>query len=326
MNTLKQLLALARQVVSAYRAQAPAGCDPLNSTDIDKALVQAYRSNIEIKFQQMQSRLQPCVRNESQKAEFEFYDRIGATDAVEVTTRHGDTPLISTPHDRRRVALRDFDWADLIDDKDKIRMLADPTSSYVTNAVAAFNRKKDDVVIAAAFDTAYTGKTGATTVSFPSASEIAVDYVESGSAANSNLTIGKLRRARYLLDKSEVTIEGEYDLFICVDPSQIQSLLRTTEVTSSDYNTVKALVNGEVDTYMGFKFIRSNRLTVASSIRQNICFERQGLLLSTGMEIKVDVGPRRDKRNSVQVYVCASFGSTRMWEEKVLRIKCDETA
>jgi hypothetical protein len=213
----------------------------------------------------------------------------------------------------------------MIDNKDKIRMLADPTSSYVTNAVYALGRAQDDVLLQAAVGTAYTGKTGSTSVSFAAASEVAVDYVESGTAGNSNLTIGKLRRARYLLDKAEATIEGVYDLFIVVDPSQIQSLLRTTEVTNSDYNTVKALVAGEIDTYMGFKFIRSNRLTVASNIRSCLAYERQGLLLATGMEIKVDVGPRRDKRNSIQVYVCGSFGATRMWEEKVLRIKCDET-
>ncbi|UOF78052.1 major capsid proteiN [Caudoviricetes sp.] len=295
------------------------------SFQVDTALVQAYRANIDLKFQQMGSRLRGCVRNERQGAEFEFYDRIGPVDAVEVTSRHADTPLISTPHDRRRVGLRDFDWADLIDNKDKIRMLADPTSSYVTNAVMALGRAQDDVIIQAAFGTAYTGKTGSTNVSFPSASEIAVDYVESGSATNSNLTIGKLRRARYLLDKAEATTEGQYDLYLVVDPSQIQSLLRTTEVTNSDYNTIKALVAGEIDTYMGFKFIKSNRLTVVSNVRQCIAFERQGLLLATGMEITVDVGPRRDKRNSVQVYVCGSFGATRMWEEKVLRIKCDET-
>lgn len=295
------------------------------SFQVDTALVQAYRANIDIKFQQMGSRLRSAVRNERQAAEFEFYDRIGPTDAVEVTSRHADTPLISTPHDRRRVGLRDFDWADLIDNKDKLRMLADPTSSYVTNAVMSMGRKMDDIVIEAAFGTAYTGKTGSTTVAFPAASEIAVDYVESGSAANSNLTIGKLRRARFLLDYTEATTEGQYDLYLVVSPSQIQSLLRTTEVTNSDYNTVKALVAGEIDTFMGFKFIKSNRLTVASSIRSCIAFERQGLLLATGMEVRVDVGPRRDKRNSVQVYVCGTFGATRMWEEKVLRIKCDET-
>jgi hypothetical protein len=295
------------------------------SFQVDTALVQAYRSNIDIKFQQMGSRLRSYVRNETQHAEFEFYDRIGSVDAVEVNTRHGDTPLISTPHDRRRVGLRDFDWADLIDNKDKLRMLADPTSSYVTNAVYALGRAQDDVLIQAAFGIAYTGKTGATTVTFPAASDVAVNYVEAGTAANSNLTIGKLRRVRYLLDKAEATTDMEYDLCAVVDPSQIQSLLRTTEVTNSDYNTIKALVAGQIDTFMGFRFVKSNRLTVAANIRDTIFFERQGLLLASGQEIKVDVGPRRDKRNAIQVYVCGSFGASRMWEEKVVRVRCDET-
>jgi hypothetical protein len=73
------------------------------SFQIDTALVQSYKRNIEIKFQQRVSRLRPFVRVESQNAEFDFYDRIGPTDAAEVLTRHGDTPLMSTPHDRRRV-------------------------------------------------------------------------------------------------------------------------------------------------------------------------------------------------------------------------------
>jgi len=163
-------------------------------------------------------------------------------------------------------------------------------------------------------------------VAFPSSSTIAVNFVESGTAANSNLTIGKLRQTRYLLDKAEADIDVEADLCMVCDPSQIQSLLRTTEVTNSDYNTVKALVAGEIDTFMGFKFVKSNRLTLNSSgYRQAIAFERQGLLLAIGEEIKVDVGPRRDKRNSIQVYVSGMFGSTRMWEQKVYQVLCDET-
>ena len=293
---------------------------------IDTALVNAYRANIEIQFQQMGSRFRPRVRVESQHAEYEFYDRIGPVDAVEVINRQSDTPLISTPFDRRRVGLRAFDWADLIDNWDRIRMLADPTSPYVTNAVYALGRSMDDTVIQAAFATAYAGVSGGTSVAFPATSIIAVNYVESGSAANSNLTVGKLRYIRYLLNKAEATEDMEADLTIVVDPSQIQALLRQTEVTNSDYNTVKALVNGEVDTYMGFKFVISNRLSLnASGYRQVIAFERQGLLLAIGEEIKVDVGPRRDKRNSIQVYCSGMFNSTRMWEAKVYQVLCDET-
>jgi hypothetical protein len=295
------------------------------SFEIDKALVQTYKRNIEVKYQQMGSRIRPYCRKETQTAEFDFFDRVGPTDAVEVTTRHGDTPLISTPHDRRRVGLRDFDWADMIDRKDKLRMLADPSSSYTVNAVAALGRKMDDVLIEAAFGTAYTGKTGATTVTLPSSQTLAVNYVESGSPANSNLTTTKLRRARYLMDKAEATTEGQYDLVCVLDPSQIFGLLGTTQVQSSDYNSIKALVNGDIDTWMGFRFVKSNRLPVSGTTRSVLIFEREGLLFSSGMEVVVDVGPRRDKRNSIQVYVCGSFGAARMWEDKVIKVLCDES-
>lgn len=296
------------------------------SFTVDLALVNTYRANIEIKFQQKQSRLRPFVRYETQHAEFDFYDRIGPTDAVEVVGRHQDTPLVGTDHDRRRVALRDFDWADLIDKKDQIRMIADPTSAYTMNAVMAMNRRMDDVVIDAAFGTSYAGKQGEVAIQFPAGQVIASNFVEAGGAAASNLTIGKLRRARYLLDKAEAANEGEADLAIVVDPSQVQSLLRTTEVTSADYNTVRALVSGEIDTFMGFKFVKSNRLKVNGTVRDCIVLEKQGMLLAVNEEVEVDVGPRRDKRMSTQVYVQGHFGATRMWEEKVIKLQCDEAA
>lgn len=294
------------------------------SFQVETALVNAFRSNIEIQYQQKGSRLRPYVRVESQNAEFEFYDRITTTAAQEVFTRHADTPLISTPHDRRQVAMRDFDWADLVDKKDKLRMLADPTSSYTQNAVYAMGRAMDQVIIDSAFNISFSGKTGATQIAFPAASIIAVNYVETGAAVNTNLTIAKLRFARFLLDSTEA--HDDEPLFAAVTASQIQSLLRTTEVTNSDYNTVKALVAGDIDTFMGFKFVRLELLTKVGNIRQCIFWAKSGLLLSMADELTVDVGPRRDKRNSTQIYVCGTFGGTRMWEQKVLQVLCDETA
>lgn len=294
------------------------------SLQVETAWVQAYRNNVSYLVQQKGSRLRPAVRVESQNAEFEFYDRVGATEAQEITGRHQDTPLISTPHDRRRVGLRDFDWADLIDRQDKLRMLIDPTSSYAQNAMWAMGRKMDDLIIASAFDTAYTGKTGATTVTFPAANQIAVNYVESGAPANSSLTIGKLRRAKEILDAYE-NDEDEMR-FVAVSAQMLHALLRTTEVTSADYNTVKALVAGQLDTFLGFKFIRTQRLAVdGSGYRRAIAWVKSKLLLAVAQDIMVDVGPRRDKRNSMQVYVSLGIGSTRMEEEGVVEIKCDET-
>lgn len=295
------------------------------SIHIDTALVKSYHSNITLLSQQKGSRLASHVRRETQNSKEDFFDRIDATAATKVTGRHQDTPLISTPHDRRRVVLEDYDWADLIDKKDRIRMLADPTSPYTINAVNAMGRAKDQAIIDAAFATAYSGETGATSVTFPSSQDVAVSYTEGGApATDSNLTIGKLRRAASIIKSNEAVEEGE-PMIAVVAQSQIDSLLRTTEVTSSDYNTVKALVRGDVDTFMGFKFVRTQLLAIdANNVRSCIFYAMSGLLLSTGLEVTVDVGPRRDKRNSVQVYVTMSIGSTRMEEKKVVRVKCDE--
>jgi hypothetical protein len=294
------------------------------SLTVDLAYVNAYKANVSLLVQQKGSRLRNAVRVEAQNAEFEFYDRIGATEAQEITGRHQDTPLMSTPHDRRRVSLRDFDWADLIDRQDKLRMLMDPTSAYAMNAVFAMGRKMDDLLIDAAFGTAYSGKTGATSTTFPAANQIAVNYVETGGAANSNLTIGKLRRTKEIFDAYDN--DPDEARFITVTANSMHSLLRNTEVTSSDYNTVKALVEGKLDTFMGFNFIRTQRLaTDGSGYRRHIAWIQSGLLLAVSQDPSVDVGPRRDKRNSVQVYVTLGIGATRMEEEKVVEIKVDET-
>ena len=294
------------------------------SSQIETAFVNGYNANIEIQFQQKGSRLRDTVTMESQNVEFDFYDRIGPTEAVEVTTRHGDTPLVETDHSRRRVATKDFDWGDLIDRKDRLRLLADPTSSYVQNAVMAIGRSLDGVIIDAATGSAWTGKTGSTEVTFPSSSQIAANYVETGVAAASNLTIGKLRRARFLFDSNEAVNDGE-ELCCIVSASQLQGLLRTTEVTSADYNTVKALVDGKIDTFMGFNFKRTELLNKTGNNRSVLMYPKSGITVGMADDIETRVAERVDKRFSVQVYACGSFGAVRMWEEKVIECLCDES-
>lgn len=295
------------------------------SDQITTSMTNGYRSNVELLLQQRGSKLRSTVRNETQANEFEYFDRLKPTAANEITDRHGDTVLVNTQHDRRRVHLRDFDWADIIDKQDDIRTLADFRNPYAMNGAMALGRSQDDVIISNIFGAANSGKAGATSVTFPAAQQVAVNYVESGTAANSGLTVGKLRRASNLLKSAEVDFDME-DVFVVVSPTQLQDLLQDAEVTSQDFNTVRALVGGSIDTYMGFKFVVSNRLlTDANSYRRVPVYARSGVLFTSGAEITTEIGPRADKRNQTQVYLCASFGASRMEEEKVIEIKCDES-
>lgn len=305
------------------------------SAQIDAALVKAFRANIDLGIQQKMSRLRSAVRVETTNSEFEFYDRVGSVAAQKRVTRNSPTTYVDTPHDRRRCGMNDYVSADLIDRKDRVRMLADPSSVYVQTHVAAMQRAIDDEIISSAFATVYTGKEGSTAVTFANDGGISIphDQIEAGppgtgTGTSEGLTVLKLRKARLALDKAEVTIDETPDLFIVCPPEAIERLLRDDQkVTSADYNTVKALVAGDVDSFMGFKFIKTNRIpTYSSGTRQDcIAFARDGLLLSMGADIMAQVETIPTMNYSTQVYVSMSIGAVRMWGPKVVKVTIDPT-
>lgn len=285
------------------------------SNQITTAFVQQYSNNVQMLSQQKGSLLRNSVRIESVTGKNAFFDQVGSATAVKRLTRHADTPQMETPHSRRRVSLVDYEYADLIDNQDKLRTLIDPTSSYALAAAYALGRAQDDEIIAAATGTAFTGETGSTSTSFPGANAIT-------EASTGGLTLTKLRNAKKILDSGNV--DPSIPRYIVVGPQQVIDLLGDTNVTSSDYNTVKALVNGELNTFMGFNFIMSNRLSIASSKRKVLVYTQDAILMAVGQDIMTKIDERADKGYSTQVYVCQTIGATRMEEAKVVSIECHE--
>ena len=102
-------------------------------------------------------------------------------------------------------------------------------------------------------------------------------------------------------------------------------VLNTTEVKSSDFNTVKALARGELDSYLGFQFHMSNRLAKSSTTRTCFAWAQDGLLLAIGQDAKSRIEERSDKSFSTQVYYSQTVGATRMEEDKVVSILCTES-
>ena len=286
------------------------------SAQITTAFSQQFSTNVQLLSQQRGSILRGGVSEESVTGEKAFFDQVGAAATVKRTSRHGDTPVVETPHSRRMVTMDSYEWADLIDDADKVRMLIDPTSTYAQAAAAAIGRAMDDAIITAATGTAKTGKSGSTSTSMLSANQIA-----NGSA---DLTVAKLIQAKKILDNGSV--DPSIPRHIAVGPDQIEALLNTTSVTSSDFNTVKALVQGEINTFMGFQFHMSTRLAKSGNIRTCFAWAEDGIKLAVGKDVMSRIDERSDKSYSTQVYYCATFGATRMEEAKVVQIDCDESA
>jgi len=145
-------------------------------------------------------------------------------------------------------------------------------------------------------------------------------------ATDSDLNVAKLRAAKKALDAKNVPSEGRT---IIVHANNLSSLLSETEVTSSDFNTVKALVTGEVDTFLGFKFITlgdrdEGGLAIdGSSDRTIFAFHRDALGLGIGMgqQSRVDYIP---EKTSFLVASMFSAGAVAIDDEGIVKITCRE--
>lgn len=282
------------------------------SFSVSTAFVQNFTSNVQMLVQQKGSRLRDAIRLEPVTGETGYFDQIGAGTAIKRSSRHADTPFTETPHSRRQVILEDYEYSDLVDHQDKVRLLSDPASHYAQAAAFAMGRSMDDAIIAAATGTAKTGKNGQNSVALPSGQKIA--------ASASGLTLAKLLTAKEIMDAAEN--DPDEPRYIACPAKDVSVLLNTTEIKSADYNTVRALVAGQIDTFLGFKFIRSQRtgLIVGGSDRACLAWRKSAIVLALGQNPMARISERDDKSYATQVYYSMSIGATRMEEEGVVEI------
>ena len=293
------------------------------SFNVTTHFVQQYTTNVQLLLQQKGSKLRGTVSTGSYSGKAaKAVEQVGAVNAQKRTQRHGDTPLISTPSDARWIYPVDYEWADLIDDQDKLRMLIDPQSSYAQNGAYALGRAMDDEIISAFFGTAKTGENGSTSTSFATGTQQIT--VSTGSTGATGLNIAKLREAKKILMENEVDIDNE-QLFCVITAEQHDDLLNEAQAISLDYNTRPVLVDGRITAFMGFNFVHCERLGVdASSYRRVPVYAKSGVHLGMWNDINTQISERADKGYSTQVYCKGTFGATRTEEKKVVEILCQE--
>ena len=286
----------------------------------DTAFVKAYGNTIYLLSQQMDSRLRSAIVVDTNwTGEQKFYDQYNQDVMVELIGRYQSTPVQLPDFRRRVVAPRYFVSATLEDPKDALQTAIDPKSAFMQAKVAAGNRTFDDLIISASGGTAYTGKTGSTSVTFPSAQKIVYNYLSGGNGMTKVKCIG----AKRILDANEVDATDRYAV---VTAQQLSDLLNTTEVASSDYNVVKSLVQGEINTWLGFSWIHSERLlTDASSNRLTYFFQRWALQLAIQKDIEGRIDERIDMNMAWQVYLRMCAGATRLEEGRIVQVACTES-
>lgn len=311
--------------------------------------VTMFDSSWQLLLQQLESRLKERIKVVSEKGSAIRFNQVAPYSAMsQVTARGAVTPVTNIAMPTRWVYPAPFQVASLIDEFDEhfLAMVSNPSSEVIRSQLAAYNRAADSAIIqnllgsATITDTASSDTTGFTmnnttkTVAFDTANQLVpVDRVPlGGTAANSGMTIDKIRYAKFKLDHAEAPSE---DRFLVISAAEVQDLLTTTEVTNQLYNSVRALVDGEVDSFLGFKIIRSELLPIVSattsaagaaltggSFRQCVAYQKNAaVFVEGGRKAFMDV--RADLSHALQIRSTAILGCGRLLDNGVVQIVTD---
>lgn len=293
------------------------------SINLPQHYVKQYATTIQLLLQQKDSRFKNAVSQGSYVGEQASpVDQIGAINMQAVSGRFNPMGRVDAAVDRRWVSPQDFDLPQLIDKFDKLRLLTDPESAYVQNAVQAAMRQMDDLIIEAFFADAKTGKTGTGNTSFPAGQVVAADE---GAASATGLSVAKLRAGKKILLANEV--DPSEKIYCAISAKQHDDLLAQAQVVSTDFNSQPVLVDGMVTRFLGINFILSERLdTDGSGYRRNPMWVESGMHLGLWNDITTDIDQRKDLQGMPwQAYLYMTAGATRIEEEKVVEIKCSES-
>jgi len=293
------------------------------SVNLPSHFVIQYSTNINLLLQEKGSKLRPYVTEGAYVGkQASPVDQFGSIEMQSVTSRFAAMGRIDASVDRRWVFPSDYDLPQLIDTFDKLRLLTDPESTYVQNAVYAAGRQMDRLILLATTGTAKTGEAGATSTSFTSGNE--VDVATGGS--NTRLNVAKLLALQELMLANAVDFMNE-EVVIPLTAKDNSALLNEIQIISSDFNggDRPVLKDGRVVRFLGMNFVYcqltetvmagTNEVTVPAWVKS-------GMHLGIWNDVTTSISRRNDLQGEPwQAYVYMTAGATRLEENKVYAIE-----
>jgi hypothetical protein len=279
--------------------------------------------------QQARSRLSDFIdfQNGTFRGERKRFDRSASQSSRRRTERKAPTVAVNPTLDFRWINRASYELVNDLDEDDAENLgeLILPTGRWTRDHMSAYMRDCDDVAWQAALGTVLTGEDGDTQTAFSASYQIA--------AGGTGLTVAKLRAANRMLMESDLEgaeLDGDGNpnaanrVLVCT-AEQIDNLLGDPQVTSADYNTVRALADGVVNTFMGFTFRRIERLTKVSTTRSCVAWIKGAIIASKG-PMKSRIATIHTQSDAIQNRSTWRLGATRLHDEAVIQIDCIEAA
>ena len=215
-----------------------------------------------------------------------------------------------------------------------------PGGTHIMSHRAAYERRLDKVFLEGLFGTNYKGKDGVTAAEIPNANIIAVDFVASGSPANSNLIVDKIIRAKRILRDNEAYGDDAQargvQLWGAMTPGMEEALLflanasngsAANRLFSRDFMPPVLDANGNISSFLGINWIRSSQLPADpadSTIKFAGVWTSDAVHLDVWADIMTDVSTRNDLKNITQFFSQYAFNACRSQDEKVVKLACKQ--
>ena len=294
------------------------------ANEISQLQIQKFAQDTIHLAQQKKSKLRMCVTEQFDVANKFVFKVTSARAAMTARTNVGvvagkrtATAYADQVYNNRVVLPAPYYTADSFSTYDDAKRQLESPSAILTRSFAMqVGRQFDDIIIAAFFAAALDdlGNSNA----HPAGSQIG--------GATTAPSLDLLKTARELLAENDVDPDEE-KYFVC-SPNFITALLGDTKATSTDFAAIQALQVGKIDTFLGFKFIESNRLTSPGGTPKQIygaAYTKDSMGLAVNMEGKVDIGKDPGLSFDTTVQVQLDAGAVRIQDAKMLRVHYLET-
>jgi len=252
--------------------------------------------------------LRPAIRVRSgvEGSSYKF-PKIGKG-VAQVRIPQTDVTPLNVSYGQVTATLSDYIAAEYSDIFSQAKVNFDERSELVKVVASAVGRRQDQLILDALV-AASTSNTVASSVG----------------GANTNMNLDKLLAAKKALDAKNVPMDNRH---IIIHANNLAGMLGETKVTSSDFNTVKALVNGELNTFLGFTFhVLGDRdeggLPLSSGDRKVYAFHRDAIGMAEGIAPKTEINYIPEK-TSWLVTSLFSAGAVAIDAEGIVEITCDE--
>jgi len=268
-------------------------------TLFDAEVKQAYQG---------QAQLRPAVRVRSgvEGSTYKF-PKIGKG-VAQVRIPQTDVTPLNVTYGSVTATLSDYIAAEYSDIFMQAKVNFDERAELVKVVSGAIGRRQDQLIIDALV-----------------ASSTSNTVAKSIGGASTNLNLDKLLEAKKLLDAKNVPMDNRH---IFIHANNLSGLLGETKVTSSDFNSIKALVNGELNTFLGFNFHTigdrdEGGLPITTGDRKVYAFHRDAIGMAEGIAPKTEINYIPEK-TSFLVSSMFSAGSVAIDAEGIVEITCDE--